>query len=216
MAAEGVKSRTYSSPLRAEQARRTRSRVLETTRELLIERGYAGVTMADVASAAGVSVPLLYKVFGTKPDLVKQVYDVTLAGDDEERSIADRPGIAGVFADPDPRSKLVRYARMSREMAARAGRLVSVLRAGARAGDAELMAFLETTDAERLTGATALVRHLQEAGGLRPGLDAGRARDLVWLAISPEVFELLVLDRGWSLDDYEAWLTEELSAALLG
>jgi AcrR family transcriptional regulator len=215
MAAEQVKSRGYSSPLRAEQARRTRLRVLETTRDLLIARGYAAVTMADVATAAGVSVPLLYKAFGTKRDLVKQVYDVTLAGDDDERSIAYRPAMADLIADPDPRSKLATYARMGREMAARAGQLVVVLRAGARAGDPELRAFVETTDAERLTGATAVVRHLQEAGVLRPGLDAGKARDLVWLATSPQAFELLVLDRGWSLDDYEVWLTEELCAALL-
>jgi AcrR family transcriptional regulator len=215
MAVQQVKSRGYSSPLRAEQARRTRLRVLETTRELLIARGCAGVTMADVAAAAGVSVPLLYKVFRTKPDLVKQVYDVTLAGDDDERSIADRPAMADVAADPDPRSKLATYARMGREMAARAGPLVVVLRAGARAGDPELRALVQTTDAERLTGATAVVGHLQEAGALRPGLDAGKARDLVWLATSPQVFELLVLDRGWSLDDYEVWLTQELCTALL-
>jgi hypothetical protein len=57
-------------------------------------------------------------------------------------------------------------------------------------------------------------------GGIQPSCAAwprsSPSAHLVWLAISPEVFELLVLDRGWSLDDYEAWVTEELSAALLG
>ena len=58
-------------------ARRTQQRVVETARRLLLERGYAGLAMADLATEAGVSVPLLYKVFGPKPQLVKRVYDAT-------------------------------------------------------------------------------------------------------------------------------------------
>ncbi len=50
---------------------------------------------------------------------------------------------------------------------------------------------------------------------LRPGLSVERARDLVWVTTSPEAFALLVRDRGWSLDDYEAWVRDALVAALL-
>jgi hypothetical protein len=162
-----------------------------------------------------VSVALLYKTFGSKPDLVKEVYDVTVAGDDDDRPIAAREEIAGMIADPDPRGKVARYARLSRLLADRAGSLAVALREAARGGEAELVPFLQTTDAERLFGATRLVEHLADAGMLRAGLPVERARDLVWVTTSPEAFALLVRDRGWSPDDYEGWVRAALEAALL-
>ena len=49
--------------------------------------------MADLAAEAGVSVPLLYKVFGPKPQLVKRIYDVLLAGDVDPEPVAERPAL---------------------------------------------------------------------------------------------------------------------------
>ncbi len=209
------KTRGYRSPVRDEQARRTRRLVLEAARELLIEQGYAAVSMAAIAARAQVSVALLYKVFGSKPDLVKQVYDVTMAGDHDDRPIAAREEIAALVADPDARGKLARYARLARLLSGRAGTLAVTLREAARGGETELVPFVQTTDAERLVGATRLVEHLADAGMLRAGLPVERARDQVWVTTSPEAFALLVRDRGWSLDDYEGWVRETLEAALL-
>jgi hypothetical protein len=53
-------------------------------------------------------------------------------------------------------------------------------------------------------------------GGLRAGLDPDRARDIVWTLIAPEVYELLVGDRGWSNDEYERWLAQALADAITG
>ena len=210
-----VKTRHYDNARRAAAARRTQQRVVETAHRLLLERGYAGLAMADLAEEAGVSVPLLYKVFGTKPQLAKRVYDVLLAGDVDPLPVAQRPALQALAADPDPRSKLARYAELSRAMAQRAGPLVSVLLAAARAGERELQAFVATIDRERLAGATALATHLAEAGALAPGLPAERARDLIWLHTAPDTYRLLVLERGWTLDDYQQWFAASLAAALL-
>jgi AcrR family transcriptional regulator len=139
--------------------------VVETAHRLLLERGYAGLAMADLATEAGVSVPLLYKVFGPKPQLVKRVYDVLLAA--------------------------------------------------ARAGEPELQPFAATIDRERLAGAAALTSHLAEAGALAPGLSVERARDLIWLHTAPDTYRLLVLERGWTMDEYERWFATSLAAALL-
>src|SRR5215218_7169840 len=140
----------YDNARRAAAARRTQQRVVETAHRLLLERGYAGLAMADLAEEAGVSVPLLYKVFGTKPQLVKRVYDVLLAGDVDPVPVAQRPAIRALAADPDPRSKLARYAALGRAMAERAGPLTGVLLDAARAGEPELRAFAATIDRERL------------------------------------------------------------------
>jgi AcrR family transcriptional regulator len=210
-----VKPRAYDNARRAAAARRTQERVVETAQRLLLERGYAGLAMADVAAEAGVSVPLLYKVFGPKPQLVKRIYDVLLAGDADPEPVAERPALQALAADPDPRGKLARYAALGRAMAGRAGPVVSALLAAARAGEPELRAFAATIDRERLAGASALATHLAECGALAPGLGVDRARDLIWLHTAPDTYRLLVLERGWVLDDYERWLATSLTAALL-
>jgi AcrR family transcriptional regulator len=210
-----VKTRAYDNARRAAAAQRTEQRVVETAQRLLLERGYAGLAMADLAAEAGVSVPLLYKVFGPKPQLVKRIYDVLLAGDVDPEPVAERPALQALAADPDPRGKLARYAALGRAMAERAGPLVSALLAAARAGEPELRAFAATIDRERLAGASALAAHLAECGALSPALAVDRARDLIWLHTAPDTYRLLVLERGWALDDYERWLATSLTAALL-
>ena len=210
-----VKTRAYDNARRAAAARLTEQRVVETAQRLLLERGYAGLAMADLAAEAGVSVPLLYKVFGPKPQLVKRIYDVLLAGDVDPEPVAERPALQALAGDPDPRGKLARYAALGRAMAERAGPLVSALLAAARAGEPELRAFAATIDRERLAGASALAAHLAECGALSPALAVDRARDLIWLHTAPDTYRLLVLERGWALDDYERWLATSLTAALL-
>ena len=210
-----VKTRAYDNARRAAAARLTEQRVVETAQRLLLERGYGGLAMADLAAEAGVSVPLLYKVFGPKPQLVKRIYDVLLAGDVDPEPVAERPALQALAADPDPRGKLARYAALGRAMAERAGPLVSALLAAARAGEPELRAFAATIDRERLAGASALAAHLAECGALSPALALDRARDLIWLHTAPDTYRLLVLERGWALDDYERWLATSLTAALL-
>lgn len=210
-----VKTRSYDNARRAAAARRTQERVVETAHRLLLERGYAGLAMADLAAEAGVSVPLLYKVFGPKPRLVKRVYDVLLAGDVDPVPIAERPALQALIADPDPQGKLARYAALGREMAERTGPLIGALLAAARAGEPELRSFAATIDRERLAGAAALAAHLAETGALAPGVTAARARDLIWLHTAPDTYRLLVLERGWTLDDYERWFATSLAAALL-
>jgi hypothetical protein len=50
---------------------------------------------------------------------------------------------------------------------------------------------------------------------LAPGLRQRDAADIVHALVSPEVYGLLVVDRGWPVDRYEAWLTRTLVDQLL-
>jgi AcrR family transcriptional regulator len=206
--------RAYDNTGRAEQARLTRRRVREAALDLLVERGPAAVTMRDVAAHAGVSAETVYKTFHTKAALIKDVYDVALAGDDDPIPMIDRPEIQAVLAASGPRDKLARYASAARGIGERVGPLLVRLLAGARSGDPDLAQFRETTNQERMIGAGAIVRHLVETGGLRADVDPDRARDTVWTLISPEVYDLLVGDRGWTPDEYEQWLAQSLADAI--
>src|SRR5690349_24876822 len=101
MSARSVNPRTYDNSRRAEQARATRRRIVDSARDLLLARGYATTTIAQVARAAGVSSETVQKGFGTKAALAKAVYDGTLVGDDERVPRRERPEVQGVVAATD-------------------------------------------------------------------------------------------------------------------
>ncbi len=208
-------TRPYSSPLRAEQARQTQRRILDAALRLFLEQGYTATTMSAVAAAAGVSVQTVYKAFGTKPALVKRLYDVTLAGDDEPVPLADRPEVKALYAEPDPRRYLMGYAHLGRLLIERLGPLLRVLSAGARSGDPDLRAFVDTINGERLVGTGMGARHLAELGALRDGLSVERARDAIWTLNSVEVWSLLTEQRGWSAQAYEEWVGRAMADAVL-
>lgn len=59
-----------SSTLRERRKALLRDEILEATHQLMAERGYAAMSMDDLAARVGVSKPTLYNQFPTKDDLV--------------------------------------------------------------------------------------------------------------------------------------------------
>jgi AcrR family transcriptional regulator len=209
MAERDVKGRGYDNSGRAEQARQLRRRVIDAAHDALLEDGWSGTTIAKVAARAGVSAETVYKRFGGKAGLLKAVYDVRMAGDDEPIPISERPAIRAMMAEPDPRRVAEHYAALGRELMERAGPLVSVL-LGVRDADPELAAFMATIDAERLIGATGFVNAMASRAPLR--MDREQARDIVWALISPDLYDLMITRRGWSLDAWQDWLARSLAS----
>lgn len=208
--------RAYHSPLRREQGERTERRIVDAAAGLLVAKGWSGMTMTDVAKAAGVSSAMLYKVFRTKAELIKRVYDVALVGDQANVPFRERPEFRAVVEDTDPASKLAGYTHLIRVVAERVLPIYAQLRAAYVVGDGDLRAVAETADAERLFGARGIVRDLLANGAtLRPELDPDAATDLVWMAMSPEFWGLLVNGRGWAWDRAEHWVAHHLRTALL-
>ena len=102
-------ARAYDASSRRESAARNRAAVLAACRELLFRDGYHRMTVRSVAEQAGVSPETIYKAFGGKPGLMKALWDVTLAGDDEPVAIADRPQMREVRSAGEPAEKLRRW-----------------------------------------------------------------------------------------------------------
>lgn len=215
--AEGtVKARRrYDNTGRAEQARATRQRVLRATMTVLLDRGYGATTMSRVAAEAGVSVETVYKGFTSKAELVRALLGTVLLGDDEPVALAERPEFLAIGDERTGSAVLTRYAALVRRLYDRLGPLPAILLVGARAGADELRAFAEDVNAKRLIDSTTTAEQLAARGPLRAGVDLRRARDLIWTLNSPEVHDLLTVDRGWTADDYQQWLAAALSDALL-
>ena len=71
-------------------------------------------------------------------------------------------------------------------------------------------------DAQRLERMTHNARNLANTGGLLNGLTVKRAAEIMWTYSSPELYELLVLTRGWPLKHYSKFIADAMIAALLG
>jgi len=206
--------RDYRSPVREEAARRTRRAVVAAATTLFTERGYTGASLRDVAELAGVARPTAAAVFGSKPALLRQVLDEALAGDDEPVPVARRPWFAPVWEAAHPVDVLRAYSEVCLVIARRAGRLFEVTR---RAADesAEIGQLWVTLVQNRRAGAEMVVRKVRETGPLRRDLDLDRAIDALWILNDPAHYMALVVERGWSDAEFTAWLTTQMTAALL-
>lgn len=206
--------RAYDSSRRQQQARATKAAVLAAAHDAFVAHGYAGATMPGIAAAAGTSVETIYKVFGNKATLVKAVFDVTIAGDDEPIPLRMRATIQAIEAEPDPQRKLTMYGRHVGEIGSRISPLLLAVRAAADSdtGAATIWAAMQ---AERLTGMTMFAEHLAGGRHLRRGVSRSEARDVLWTHNSVELWDLLVRQREWTDARFGRWVGRQLVAALL-
>jgi AcrR family transcriptional regulator len=210
-----VKSgRPYDSSRRQAQARQTRAAVLAAARARFLDDGYAATTIGQIASDAGVSVETVYKAFANKAGLLKAIFDVAIVGDDEPIPLQERDMVARIQAESDGRKKLQIYGAAYTERAERAVPIQLLVR-DAAASDPGARAVLDQLNEERLAGMTAFSAHLHESKVLRKGVRAADARDVLWFFTAPEVFERLVIERGWSTKRFATWITQQLAAALV-
>jgi TetR/AcrR family transcriptional regulator, regulator of autoinduction and epiphytic fitness len=207
--------RRYDSRRRQLQAEQTRRDIVTAAGRLFRERGYA-VPMPVIAAEAGVVVETVYRIFGSKAGLIRAVVEALLAGGvaRAELRVEERPAIRAVIEEPDPKRQVALYAATQPGVHRRAGGLLRAVREGA-ATDPELASLLTELEGRRLEGQGRFVRMLESRGALRPGLTFEAGRDVVWTLCSMAVYDMLVLDRGWSERRYETWLREALTRELL-
>ena len=211
--AEGTRS--YSSPLRADQARQTRKRIVDAAAELFAERGYTGTTVDAVAAAAGVSRKTVFDSIGGKARLMKFAYDFAIVGDDEPVALKDRPrspefSASQIMASSLPCTRLswspsIGGSQPSGELS-RAPRPATPRQAGSTLRWSPSAA----------SPAQEAAQLFADTGALRPDVDVDIAADLLRLYNDPSLFDKLVRQRGWSVARFQDWLTEALQVQLLG
>ncbi len=210
-----VKSRRrYESPIRQEQARETRRRILEAARRQFLAHGYVAATIASIAQEAGVTAQTVYVAFGTKRAILASLMDVAIGGDDEPVGVLERPEPQRMRDEPEQRRQLEMMARGIRGILERAGPIFDVMR-GAATADPEIAELYRRLQEERLRNMTRVVGWVAERGPLRAGLTTADGADIVWTLTGAEVHRLLTVDRGWTGERYERWLGDTLIAALL-
>ena len=204
--------RRYDSSRRRAQAELTRREIVAVATRRFLANGYATTTLSDIAREAGVSVETIHKAFGGKAGLVRAIWMKGLEGAGpipaERRSDAIRASTT------DPRELIRRWGELTSEVAPRGAPILLLIRSAA-ASDPQLAAILVEAEEQRLRRMEENARTLHERGQLRPGVTLERARDGLWSYASPELYELLVIKRGWWAEGRGAGGGRGIAAALL-
>ncbi len=209
------RSRSYNSPRREQQAAATRREIVLAAKRLFEAQGYAATTVNAIADEAGVALKTVYLAFETKAGLLRGVWDLALKGDESDAPVAARPWYIEVLEESDPERKIRLLAAASCAVKVRIAALLGVIRDAAPSDQeiGELWALIQT-DFHANQGA--IVTTLDNAGALAAGLDVARATDILWTLNHPDVWLLLVGQRGWTAEQFEQWLGDTAIAQLLG
>jgi AcrR family transcriptional regulator len=211
---ETVKT-TGKATRRAEQARATRRRIIGCARQLFREQGYAATTLDQMAAAAGVAVQTVYFHFGNKRTVLKEVMDVAAVGDDEPVPLMDRPWLQAIRDEPDPRRAVRLWLEVSGAVYGRVAPLLSVVRDAAGA-DPEMAEQWRVNEGQRYIAHRSLAELLAAKGdALRPGLTEDEAADVIFTLLSPEVYLLLTVARGWPPARWQEWTADTIALAIL-
>ncbi len=213
--AEPVKTtRRYDSPRRREQAAATRGQILQAAQRLFEQQGYPATTMSAIAAEAGVALKTVYIAFETKSGVLRALWHLLLRGDEADAPVQDRDWYREVMDEPDPTRQLQLNARNSRTVKQRAGALMGVIRSSAPS-DPDITALWSRIQSDFYDNQRAIVMTLAARQALRPGLDATRATDILWTLNHPDLWHLLVRERGWTPEAYEQWFAEAACSQLL-
>jgi AcrR family transcriptional regulator len=207
---EAVKRDSRSNRGRGQaRTRLARRAVVEAARTLFLERGYATTTIEAISEHSDVPSATVYRLFSSKLGILKALLDTSIAGDDQPLAVPERPDVASLFTEPDPRKLLAGFAGVTTAINQRTNDVYHVLvsAAGSDPGAAELLGELRQ---QRDQGQGQIARALARARALKPGLRERDAADLIHAVMSPEVYRLLVGDRRWKPERYQQWLATTL------
>lgn len=179
---------------RKEQTRRT---ILDAAWTLLSERPPDSVRLQDVAEAADVSRQTVYLHFRSRGGLLVELIEYT------DQVLGLYALLEDIAAQPTAEARLERTLQVTARYASRIHKLAIAF---ARAQDDDVRQALESRMEQRRGELRAVLTELADEGRLTETWTVEQAVDLLWSVGAPETYELLVVQRGWTVDVYEAWL----------
>jgi AcrR family transcriptional regulator len=191
--------------LRAAATRRT---IIDAARACFLEQGYLSTTIKDIAGRAGVAPQTVYFVFRNKVSILAAVLDVTIAGDDAEVPIKNRPWVASLRSVPGPRQAAALLAGEGGAIVVRTAPLFRVLLQAS--ADPDVAALLADNKRQRGETLDLFAGAVAAAGWLTDERQGRRFADVLYAVLSEECYRLLVEERGWTATAWQSWVAELL------
>jgi hypothetical protein len=156
----------------------------------------------------------VYLAFETKSGLLRALWNKRLRGDEGDVPVAEREWYREVVEEPDPERQLRLNAHNARAAKTRVASLLDVIRSAAPT-DPDIQALWTRIQSEFHANQRVIVESLARKKALRRGLGVDRATDILWTLNHPDVWQLLVRERGWAPEAWEEWFADTSCAQLL-
>ena len=182
----------------------TRVQILEAARAIFEELGYYGAGLEAVAKKAGVSRQAIYLHFPSKAELLTalhlHIFDTDVVPALRRHPITDAmSGLdvldATIAADVEVVDKVWRIHES-----------LTV----ARRQHPEVDQTLTPREEEHYEGLLDVGRRLERDGALPPAMPVGLFTDMLWGLLNLGTFRNLVVERGWSLEQYRDWVRDTI------
>ncbi|HEX6684108.1 MAG TPA: TetR/AcrR family transcriptional regulator [Candidatus Limnocylindrales bacterium] len=198
---------------RSQKALQTRRRIIEAAHTLFVRNGYGTTNLAEIAAEAGVAPQTIYFVFGNKRNLLKEVVDTGIAGDDQPTTTMQRSWFTDALATKTATEHLRAHIKGTHAILRRVADLTKVL-ATAAAMDPAIAQMWPQAQDPRYVVSRAAAQALMRKPGARATVSADEAADILFGLLSPELYLLLVRERGWHTDKWERWAFDTLRTQL--
>ncbi len=202
------KKRTYNSENRDTQAAKTRAHILKAAKELFQTEGFDRVTINKIALAADVSMPTIYAIFKSKRGMLQSLIDDAFPPEQFAALVTES------MHETSPTKRLSITAKLARQIYDAEKGLMDILR-GASVVAPEFRELEQERENRRYERQVEYVKSMMKEKSLAKGLTLEKARDILWTLTGRDIYRMFVIERNWSSDDYENWLTQLLIKSLL-
>ena len=205
--------RRYDGSGRQRDAKQRRRRVLEAATRLFLEQGYGATSIEQIGHLAETSPQSIYAVFGNKAGVLRRVIDVAVGGDDADVKLLDRPENAAIFELASVDERITMAAKAAARTHERSGELICLVERvsgmdPAVKALADDLAEQVRVDAQRFVD-------MVPATWFRPELTRDQIVDVAVLVGSAWMWHGLVVERGWTQQQYETWFEDTIRRLLL-
>lgn len=204
-----IKKRSYKSTVRNTQAAQTKSRILDSARNLFESEGFEYVTIEKIAQRATVSIPTVYSLFQSKLGVLRALIDDALPSDQFKALVEKSINLKS------PKERLSISAKIARQMYDAERTQMDIFR-GAAVLAPELKELEKEREMRRYNRQEVTIKAMVKENSLIRGLSANKARDILWALTGRDMYRMFVIEQGWTSDEYEKWLTQLLIFSLVG
>ena len=202
------KNRTYYSELRTQQSQETKRRIMASAKQLFESKGFDQVTIHEIAESAQVSAPSIYAIFKSKCGILSTIMDEALSTEQHTELVEK------VYQEKSPRRKLEIAASIARQLYDAEKKQLNMLR-GVSIVNPELKKLEKEMENRRYRRQQETVETMAKAKVFKETLSISKARDVLWALTGRDIYRMLVVEKKWSSDEYETWLSETLIQNLL-
>lgn len=200
--------RAYKSSARSVQAANTKRRILVSAKILFESEGFEHVTIDKIAKLAEVAVPTIYALFQSKRGILRALMDDTLPAELFDELVEDS------IKEKSPEARLSISAKIARQIYDSEKAQMDVFR-GASVLAPEFKTLEIEKEMRRYERQEVTIKAMRKEKSLTKGLTAIKARDILWALTGRDMYRMLVVEQGWTSDEYENWLTKTLISSLM-